>query len=203
MNTTSQQYADLANKVYSNEYPPGIRGEDEAEILELSGITYKLLEYVNCSSGYQGMTFQKLDTGEIIVAHRGTEFGNQPIRDGLLADGGMVLGRYNWQAEDAIALTQRALDRASDIGKTSGHTPEVTSTGHSLGGGLSQIVSHHFGIKGETFNAYGAASLDRRVPEGGYDVINHVMAADFVSAASPHYGQVRVYATQEEIHKMR
>jgi hypothetical protein len=30
-------------------------------------------------------------------------------------------------------------------------------------------------------------------------VINHAMAADAVSAASPHYGQVQLYATQKEI----
>src|SRR3546814_9639280 len=77
--------------------------------------------------------------------------------------------------------------------------PEVTVTGHSLGGTLAQITAHHFDLRGETFNAYGAASLGYRIPEGGDRVLNHVMAADVVSAASPHYGQVRVYAKPREI----
>jgi hypothetical protein len=52
-------------------------------------------------------------------------------------------------------------------------------------------------------NAYGAASLGYRIPEGGDRVLNHVMAADVVSAASPHYGQVRVYATPREIAQLQ
>ncbi|MBB5521186.1 hypothetical protein FHR61_001012 [Xanthomonas arboricola] len=84
-------------------------------------------------------------------------------------------------------------------GKRDRHKPEVTVTGHSLGGDLAQVTAHHFGLKGETFNAYGAVSLDRRIPEGGTDVINHVMAGDAVSAASKHYGQVKVYASSREI----
>lgn len=58
-------------------------------------------------------------------------------------------------------------------------------------------------MRGETFNAYGAVSLNRRVSEGGNRVLNHVMAADTVSSASPHYGQVRVYAQEREIGMLR
>ncbi len=111
----------------------------------------------------------------------------------------MVLTRDNPQAKDAIALTQRAIDRARDIGRESGHVPEVTVTGHSLGGTLAQITAHYFGLRGETFNAYGAAGLGERIGGGGDNVINHVMAGDTVSAASSHFGQVRVYASAHEI----
>jgi hypothetical protein len=79
----------------------------------------------------------------------------------------------------------------------------VTVTGHSLGGTLAQVTAHHFDLKGETFNAYGAASLNRRIPEGGDRVLNHVMATDVVGAGSPHYGQVRTYALPEEISRLR
>ncbi|RFF67040.1 hypothetical protein, partial [Xanthomonas campestris] len=106
--------------------------------------------------------------------------------------------RHNRQAAEAIELTKHALVYAQKLGKD-GETLDVTVTGHSLGGNLAQVTAHHFGLKGETFNAYGAVSLDRRIPEGGTDVINHVMAGDAVSAASKHYGQVKLYATQQEI----
>src|SRR5690606_34089394 len=66
-----------------------------------------------------------------------------------------------------------------------------------------QVTAHHFDLRGETFNAYGAASLGYRIPEGGDRVLNHVMAADVVSAASPHYGQVRIYATPREIAQLQ
>ncbi|MFC3685325.1 XVIPCD domain-containing protein [Hydrogenophaga luteola] len=78
----------------------------------------------------------------------------------------------------------------------------VTTTGHSLGGTLAQVSAHHFGLKGETFNAYGAVSLSRRIPEGGHSVINHMMAGDAVSAASPHFGETRIYARPEEVNTL-
>jgi len=112
----------------------------------------------------------------------------------------MVVARTNVQAPDAIALTQRTLEAAAAQSRLSGGpTPQVTVTGHSLGGALAQITSHHFNVKGETFNAYGAVSLSYRIPEGGNTMINHVMASDPVSAASPHFGQVRIYARPNEI----
>jgi len=155
-------------------------------------------------SGYQGTIYQCMDTGEIVVAHRGTEFDKglrAAIQDGILTDGGMVTQRASRQADDAIELTKYALDFAQRYAARNPNStpPEVTVTGHSLGGTLAEITAHHFNLRGETFNAYGAASLDRRIPEGGDHVINHVMAGDAVSSASQHYGQVRIYATRHDI----
>lgn len=202
MSSTSQQYALLADDAYST-YPSGPQPKGEEENVVLGGITYKVLEHAsNSFNGYQGTIYQRLDTGEIIVSHRGTE-GDKKwdgwIKDGLVTDGAMVLARVNPQVQDAIALTQRAIELAQDIGRGSGHAPEVTVTGHSLGGTLAQITAHHFGLRGETFNAYGAASLGYRVDKGGDSILNHVMAGDTVSAAGHHFGQVRVYASAGEI----
>ena len=121
------------------------------------------------------------------------------VLDLAYTDGSMVLSKVNPQAEDAIQLTRRALEFAEREGRRTGHTPEVTVTGHSLGGTLAQITAHHFDLRGETFNPYGAAGLGMRIPEGGNKVLNHVMAADLVSSAAPHYGQVKVYAEQKEM----
>ncbi|KAF1718804.1 hypothetical protein CSC75_18050 [Pseudoxanthomonas wuyuanensis] len=49
------------------------------------------------------------------------------------------------------------------------------------------------------FNACGTASPGSRIPSGGDHVINHIKAGDFVSATSPHFGQVRMYASADEI----
>ncbi|MFW9440032.1 hypothetical protein ACE8C5_15690 [Xanthomonas euvesicatoria] len=195
MKLTAQQYAELASDVYRK---PNETGED-SQTANIGGILYKRLEYIDTPSGYQGIIYQRIDTSDIIVAHRGTEFDRQPKQDGAYADGGMVAARHNYQAADAIELTRHAMQIAERQGTRDGHTPEVTVTGHSLGGDLAQVTAHHYGLKGETFNAYGAVSLDRRIPEGGNDVINHVMAGDAVSAASRHYGQVRIYAAPQEI----
>ncbi|MCP3046282.1 hypothetical protein K6X13_04025 [Xanthomonas euvesicatoria pv. allii] len=194
MSLTSQQYASLSKDVYDR---PEQFGANSSPV-DIGGISYRRLEYVDSASGYQGIIYQRVDTNEIIVAHRGTEFERQPKQDGAYADGGMLAARHNRQVDDALELTQHALAYAQKMGKD-GAPPEVTVTGHSLGGDLAQVTAHHYGLKGETFNAYGAVSLDRRIPEGGTDVINHVMAGDAVSAASKHYGQVKVYASSQEI----
>ncbi len=197
MTITSQDYAALSDDAYKDR-AVGRRAPGQEEKVILNGHEYKILEHVdNRLNGYQGTVYQRVDRKEIVIAHRGTE---QIGRDGILTDGGMVVARTNVQAPDAIALTQRTLEAAAAQSRLSGGpTPQVTVTGHSLGGALAQITSHHFNIKGETFNAYGAVSLGYRIPEGGNTMINHVMASDPVSAASPHFGQVRIYAKPEEI----
>ncbi|WDK32843.1 lipase [Xanthomonas campestris] len=195
MSFTSQQYSALARDVYDGPRETGER----SPVVDIGGVPYQRLAYVDRPSGYQGIIYQRKDTGEIVVAHRGTEPDRELLKDGVYADGGMVSTRHNLQAADAIELTQRAINLAELQAKRDGHKPEVTVTGHSLGGGMTQVTAHHFGLKGQTFNAYGATSLDRRIPEGGNEVINHVMAGDAVSAASRHYGRVEIYATPQEI----
>ncbi|MCD9125365.1 lipase [Luteimonas fraxinea] len=201
MSVPSQQYAGLANDSYEDRRV-GVRSPPYNEHVTIEGVDYRIREHVNnARTGYQGTVYQRADTGEIVVAHRGTE---QIWKDGVVADGSMVASRTNPQANDAIELTRRAIGYAEQSNKTPGRAaPEVTVTGHSLGGTLAQVSAHHFDLRGETFNAYGAASLDRRIPEGGNRVLNHVMAADAVSSASPHYGQVRIYATEREMTVLR
>lgn len=196
MTISSREYAGLSEDAYKDR-EVGHRKPGAEEEVQINGVKYAVLEHVNNRlNGYQGTVYQRRDTGEIVVAHRGTE---EIVRDGVITDGAMVVSRANPQALDAIALTRRTVEYAATLGKRDGHAPEVTVTGHSLGGALVQVTAHHFDLRGETFNAYGATSLGYRIPEGGDRVLNHVMATDPVSAASPHYGQVRVYATSEEI----
>ncbi|RMH93138.1 DUF2974 domain-containing protein [Lysobacter pythonis] len=201
MSITPQQYADLAADSY-RERSPGIRSPGEEEPVISGGVKFEVLEHVeNRFNGYAGTIYQRVDTGEIVVAHRGT---NEVLRDGILTDAGMVISRMNAQQDDALELTKRALQEAQKNARyNGGKAPEVTVTGHSLGGTLTQITAHHYGLRGETFNAYGSVSLYRRIPEGGDKVVNHVMASDVVSAASPHYGQVRVYAKPDEIQRLQ
>lgn len=200
MSVSSQQYADLSRNAYTS-YPVGSHPKDGGLKVAADGVQYVVRAHVdNPRTGYQGTIYQREDTGEIVVAHRGTEFDREAFKDGVLADAGMVLNRSNLQAEDAIALTRQALTMAATDAAKDGVDPNpVTVTGHSLGGTLAQVSAHHFGLTGETFNAFGAASLDRRISEGGHSVINHVMAGDMVSAASPHFGQVRIHARAQEV----
>lgn len=200
MSVSSQDYANLADDVYKPQQPGVFLNRDTAPKTTVGGIQYLIRAHVdNPKTGYQGTVYQRVDTGEMVVAHRGTEFDREAFKDGVLADAGMVFNRANSQANDAIALTGKALEIADQDRRRDFPAGPVTVTGHSLGGTLAQVSAHHFGLHGETFNAYGAASLNRRIPEGGDSLVNHVMAGDVVSAASPHFGQVRVHARPQEI----
>ena len=151
-----------------------------------------LMKEVKSSSGYRGTIHRNLDTGDYVVSHTGTEFDTDKLRDGLLTDAQMALLKVNQQLDDARDLVELAIEMAKRDGT------RVTVTGHSLGGFHTQVTCHEYGLKGETFNAYGAAGL-YDVPEGGSQVINHVRASDMVGAANRHFGEVRVYATQQDV----
>lgn len=166
---------------------------------ELGGITYEAIDVENNPrTGFQATAYKRMDTGEIVIAYRGTEFDREPVQDGGV-DAGMVLAGVNLQTANSEAFTERVLEKAR-VDADLHHRPlQVTVTGHSLGGTLAEINASKYGLKGETFNAYGAAGLREGVPEGGSQVIDHVRAGDVVSAASPHFGEVRIYAAQKDI----
>ncbi|MGN6151190.1 MAG: hypothetical protein ACTHOH_04160 [Lysobacteraceae bacterium] len=130
MTLNHQQYADLSDNAYVNRRS-GVRSPEHREFETLHGVRYEILEhYRNSANGYAGTVYQRVDTGDIVVAHRGTEVKNIPgvVMDLAYTDGSMVLGRVNPQAQDAIRLTQHALQFAEEKGlRNGGHTPEVTS----------------------------------------------------------------------------
>lgn len=205
MSLPSTHVADLIDNGYKepkrNPHDP-----DKYALVSIDGVDYEPLKYVdNEKTGYQGTIYQRMDTGEIVVVHRGTEFDREPIKDGAIADGQMVARKANPQLPDALELTRDAQELAVKWAKRHPGEPhhEVTVAGHSLGGALAQATAYYYGLRGETFNAYGAVGLTvggKVVPaDGGSQITNHVMATDPVSAGNAHFGQTKVYATRGEI----
>jgi len=162
--------------------------------------SFAIVRYVETASGYQGTIYRRLPEHDYVIAHRGTEFEREALRDGL-ADAAMVLARINLQRADALELTRIAVGMAADEGQP------LHVTGHSLGGTLAQITAHHYNLPGHAFNPYGAAGLAYRIAEGqppdAAPFTNHVMAGDAVSAVSRHYGEVVVYALDHEHELLR
>jgi hypothetical protein len=189
MTLSTDDYALLAQNAYQ-------KPELHKRVL-LNGVPYEAIDAADTASGFQATAYERMDTHEVVIAFRGTEFDREPVRDGG-TDAGMVLAGVNAQSPDAMAFTQRVLNHVKAMEADTGPMP-ITVTGHSLGGTLAEITASKFGLKGETFNAYGAAGLLQGVPEGGHQVIDHVRATDVVSAGSQHFGEVRVYAAQQDI----
>lgn len=184
-------YALLARDAYQD--------RQTGQTVELGGVKYRIFDHTDDPhTGYQGTAYQRLDTGAIVIAHRGSEFDRELLQDGG-TDAGMVLTGLNAQAPDATAFTQRVMEKARQQSEQLGVPYEVTVTGHSLGGTLAELTAARMNLKGETFNAYGAAGLLYGLPEGGHQVIDHIRAGDIVSAASPHFGEVRIYAAPQDI----
>jgi hypothetical protein len=97
------------------------------------------------ASGFFAVAYKKGD--DIIIAYRGT---NSLVGD-ISADLSFVSGTWHQQFSDAAKFT-------NDIKKNnSGSTVYVT--GHSLGGGIGQLMSKMFNLSGITFEAVGAKSV--------------------------------------------
>ena len=160
---------------------------------KVDGTPFEVLGVVDKPSGYHGVIYRNKETSELVVAHRGTEFDGDKARDLFTADGQMALIKANQQLDGAREAVELALELAKKTGAP------VTITGHSLGGALAQITAAEYGLRGETFNAYGVAGF-YDIPAGGDLVVNHVRATDMVSAAGKHFGSVRVYATSFDEH---
>ena len=179
MSPRSTDYALLSQDVY----------HDTAidKMVTLDGIRYRVMDAANDPiTGFQAQAYVREDVQpqQVIVAFRGTEFDRQPVRDGGV-DAGMVLTGINLQTADALLFTKRVMEKAKqDAADTGRAPPDITVTGHSLGGTLAEISAAQYGLKGETFNAYGAAGLRQGIPEGGNQVIDHFRAAHLVTAAS-------------------
>jgi hypothetical protein len=187
-------YAALAQDSYKN---PILN-----QSVKIGGVEYTPIAYANDPhTGFQATAYDHKDASgahEVVIAYRGTEFGREPVHDGAV-DAGMVLVGVNAQTSDSMAFTQRVMTQAQERAKANGYALDISVTGHSLGGTLAEINAHKFGLHGDTFNAYGSAGLAQGIPAGGNQVIDYVRATDVVSAGSPHFGEVRTYATQQDI----
>lgn len=171
--------------------------------VELGGVQYIVLdEYRNRATGYQGTAYVRPDTGEVVIAHCGTDVKRMPVQD-IATDAGMVLAGVNAQQGDALAFTKKAMAEARAYDAQHDKPFKVSVTGHSLGGTLAEITAYKCDLKGATFNAYGAAGLFQEIPKGGTQLIDYVRATDVVSAASPHFGEVHIYATPQDIDQLQ
>jgi X-Tfes, XVIPCD len=171
----------------------------------VNGNIYEVIDYYNNAvTGYRGIAYQRTDTHDVAIANRGTEPDGEGKWQDLATDAGMVLSGLNAQMPDARAFAQHVKETVKERAATYHYPlPPITTTGHSLGGAITEILAHEMHWQGVTFNGYGAVDLGYHIPEGGTQVTNYVRATDLVSAASHHFGKVVVLATLGDIAQLR
>ncbi|WP_082061908.1 peptidoglycan-binding protein [Xanthomonas sp. GPE 39] len=203
MSSKDQTRADAAIDAYNDLRQSG--AGNKVNFTYLDGRRYEIFGYKSDpSTGFHATAYLNRDTNDIIIAYRGTDpdllHHTRTTVSDAIADLTMVRDRVNPQKAAADSFTREMLDKAQQQGISKDH---ITVSGHSLGGALAQIEAAEFGLRGATFNAYGAVSLSHHVPEGGRQVTNYVMAGDPVSAASRHYGMVVILASAEDVQSLR
>ena len=201
----SQDFALLSDHVYGQKGKNGIalvydNNDDQKREVTLNGITYKVERIrENAQNGYFGAIYRRKDTNELVVVHRGTEFGTRQDRE---ADMRMVKDHTNPQYNDANILTQEA----EKLKNGKYRNALIYQTGHSLGGALAQLCGSRYSQYTETFNAFGAAGLKEALPINPLAdrlIVNHRMGGDYVSSASNHLGRSIFYTTPLEVSNLR
>jgi Lipase (class 3) len=94
------------------------------------------------SSGFFGVAYRNTETNQIVISFRGTDGSGD-----LGTDWGFVTGGWRSQFSEAAKFTNQVQNdpRLQEYYRESGK-PLVT--GHSLGGGIAQIIAKMFGLDG-------------------------------------------------------
>jgi hypothetical protein len=109
MSSETHNKAFLSKHVYGDmEGIPLVAGTEIRMRPEHGDAKFEILKVVTDPlSGYQGAIYKNIDTGELIVAHRGTEPKPLDVRD-VQADAQIILDRRNQQTVHAMALIEDA-----------------------------------------------------------------------------------------------
>lgn len=119
---------------------------------------YKIVDYVSTASDFQALLLQD-ESGKFVMAFRGTTNNAD-----WLNNVGIGFKNINKQYNDAKEFLEKAM---TEHGVT---IDNLTLTGHSLGGILTQQVGATYGIKGYAFNPYGTDRL-LSLPQSPFDGI--------------------------------
>lgn len=204
MRPTAQELTAAASDSYKDRRQSNVN--DKGMLVHFDGRKYSVFACrADPATGFHATAYMEMaPPHHIIIAYRGTDpdfkhHTRTTVQDALV-DFTMVKDQVNPQEAAARAFTREVLEKAQALGIAH---DLVTVAGHSLGGTLAEIEAFRFGLRGATFNAYGAVDLGYGVPAGGEAVTNYVMAGDVVSAASRHYGRTITLASEADIAGLR
>lgn len=98
-------------------------------------------------------------TKQVVVSYRGSD---NLLSGDAAADAAFGTGSWNQQFTDAAAFTARVKaipDVASKLSQQGGGGYTLLVTGHSLGGGIAQLMGKMFGADGASYDAPGANAV--------------------------------------------
>lgn len=166
--TTLLDLARISAHIYHSDpgHPDAVKAKQGAGFKRLADAA--VMEH---SSGFQGAIYEVGD--EWIVAYRGTESWED-----VKADLNIGVGNV----PDQFAPAMRLFEKAQQVKSLS----KIIVTGHSLGGGLAQLVSANKVALGVTFNPPGMAGMSKQLAGKGFsfhsaNVLNVVLKWDPVS----------------------
>jgi hypothetical protein len=159
---SNEVYADNGQKYFT----------DNPGTLVANGTTYEVITHTDDSSlsGFQALLLKS--GNQYVIAFRGTELTSpSDIITDILAG----TANINLQYDNALEFVN------SFLGQTyNGVTvtkDNLTLTGHSLGGILTQQVGASLGIKGYAYNPWGADALTKYPPNGPLNIVARVLEA--------------------------
>lgn len=150
--------------IISNEVYNKTQGEDyfvKGATLEANGTTYTVVDFADTATDMQALLLQS--GGEYVIAFRGTAGLADVIVDAVIG-----VDNINKQYSDAVSFVNEAL-ALPGVSESN-----LTLTGHSLGGILTQQVGATLGIKGYAYNPYGVDRLLTMMPDSPLNVIQEV-----------------------------
>ena len=140
----------ISDEVYKSKY---FTDDAIKKGLKIEGTTYKVLDHTPASDqGFNALLLQDTTTGKYVIAFRGTQEKFDIVDDAIIG-----LQNHSYEFEAAKAWVDKILHTKYD-GK---FIPKenLTFTGHSLGGILTQAVGAVYQVPGYAFNPYGVDRL--------------------------------------------
>ena len=174
------QLSTLANLAYKDNPPSTMNGWT------------KMATEPNTASGFSAVAYRG-PNGEVAIAIRGTD----GLKD-LVPDGAFVVGAWHQQFSDAAKFVADVkLEMLAD-----GISGSPIVTGHSLGGGIAQVLGKMFGLDGAAFDAPGGSGVTQSAgfaqtaaqygqsagSQIGGDFINYNSQGSVISAAGSQIG---------------
>ena len=183
-------YAHLATAVYSI--------DDNAVIEYLvkqgrSEWSVRVWQAGTASNGFQGAVLES--DSDVVCAYKGTQVSGATVRQDLLNDVTLAINLIPSQAMAAAEMVAAARCIA-------GRKP-ISLVGHSLGGGLAQLIGYFSGAPFVTFNAPGMLGNVELVPflyrgtSPGSPVrgFNMILLTDWIGNYGRHIGKTERFMT--------